>query len=72
MLYKEFKVSFNFEKYLDSLKVGKFRQALSTFRLSCHNLEIETGRHKGIDREHRKCPLVVTLLKMSIIFNELL
>ena len=25
-------------------------------RLSCHNLEIETGRHKGIDREHRKCP----------------
>ena len=30
--------------------------AFSTFRLSCHNLEIEIGRHKAIDREHRTCP----------------
>ena len=56
VLYKGYKTSFDFEKYLDVLKISKFRHAFSTFRLSCHNLEIEIGRHKAIDREHRTCP----------------
>ena len=33
------------------------RRSLSRFRLSCHPLEIEIGRHKGIDREYRICQL---------------
>ena len=56
VLYKGYKTSFDFEKSLDVLKISKFIHAFSTFRLSCHNLEIEIGRHKAIDREHRTCP----------------
>ena len=44
------------ESYLDILKISKFRNALSSFRVSCHVLEIEKGRHMGVERENRKCP----------------
>ena len=44
------------ESYLDILKISKFRNALSSFRVSCHVLEIEKGRHRGVERETRKCP----------------
>ena len=44
------------ESYLDILKISKFRNALSSFRVSCHGLEIEKGRHRGVERENRKCP----------------
>ena len=31
------------ESYLNILKISKFRNALSSFRVSCHSLEIEKG-----------------------------
>ena len=56
-LYNGFKVYFQSEKYLDVLKIFKYRHIYATFRLSCHDLEIEVGRHRDIDRELRKCPV---------------
>ena len=43
------------ENYLNILKISKFRNALSSLRVSCHSLEIEKGRHRGEERENRKC-----------------
>ena len=43
--YRLFKDSFHFENYLDNVKIKKHRVALTRFRLSCHNLQIEAGRH---------------------------
>lgn len=60
VLYKEYKTNFIFERYLDVLKIGKFRHIFASFRLSCHCLEIEIGRHRGIERENRKCPFCMT------------
>lgn len=68
ILYKGFKENFGFEKYLDVLKVNKFRHAFSTFRLSCHNLEIESGRHRGIDRENRYCKFCTNCIEDEFHF----
>ncbi len=46
---------FGFEKYLCHIANPKFRVALTRFRLSSHNLAIETGRFVNIDREDRIC-----------------
>lgn len=58
-LYKEYKFSFTFERYLDVLKISKYRHIFSTFRLSCHCLKIETGRHRCIEKENRNCPFCI-------------
>ena len=57
-LYKEFKVTFAFEKYLDNLPFST-RIAMSKLRLSSHKLRIETGGYKQqrTDRSFRKCQL---------------
>ena len=43
--YKLFKQIFTCENYLYLLKNDKYRTALSKFRTSSHNLEVERGRH---------------------------
>ena len=43
--YKIFKTEFRLERYLLSVKNPRYRNALSQFRLSSHNLGIEIGRH---------------------------
>jgi hypothetical protein len=53
--YCMFKHNFTFEKYLDCIKENKYRLALTKFRLSAHDLEIEKGRHNNIPRSERKC-----------------
>ena len=53
--YTQIKIHHCLESYLDILKIHKFRNALASFRISCHVLEIEKGRHRGIERENRKC-----------------
>ena len=58
--YCIYKHEFNSEKYLNCIKTNKYRIALSKFRLSSHNLEIETGRHTNIAREDRKCKICNT------------
>ena len=46
--YGLFKLDTESEPYLDSISVNKFKYALSRFRLSSHNLAIETGRYYNI------------------------
>lgn len=53
--YCLYKHDFELEPYLKHLDINKFKIALTRFRLSAHSLNIETGRHHGIDRVHRKC-----------------
>ena len=42
--------------YLDKLTNIKYRKTISKIRLSLHNLNIEIGRHRQIERNDRKCP----------------
>lgn len=55
-IYRLFKQSFGFEKYLINTP-AKFRKYLIKFRTRNHKLPIETGRWRGIPRENRKCHL---------------
>ena len=43
--YSRIKHDFNQEKYLNTINEKKYRIALTKFRTSAHNLEIEKGRH---------------------------
>ena len=55
---------FVFQPYLNSIKIDKFRIALTRFRVSAHRLEIEAGRwHKPnkIPYNERKCKLCKTI-----------
>jgi hypothetical protein len=53
--YCLFKHTFNFEKYLECINERKYQIALSKFRLSSHQLAIETGRYTNVDRRLRIC-----------------
>lgn len=54
-LYSRYKSDNEYERYLNVIKNNKFSKALSRFRLSSHQLEIETGRYIGLNREERLC-----------------
>ena len=53
--YCTYKHEFEYENYLDHISDNKLRISLTKFRLSSHNLEIETGRYDNIPREERFC-----------------
>ena len=55
ILYKDFKLNFTHEYYLDIISVRKFRHALAQIRTGHHPLEIERGRYVNIPREQRLC-----------------
>ena len=63
----------NFEHrlYLETIKVTKFRIALSKLRLSSHRLEIEVGRWGRPNRTplDQRNAVHVTRLKMNVIFS---
>jgi len=58
-LYKELKINFKYEEYLDKIKDNKQQRALTKLRISNHKLFIETGRYKipYVDRKDRICQL---------------
>ena len=56
-LYNILKQSFDTSSYLFIVKNIKFRNIIAKLRLSSHQLCIETGRHRGIERTERKCVL---------------
>ena len=63
--------NFEHQLYLETIKVTKFRIALSKLRLSSHRLEIEAGRWARPTRtplDQRKC-CAVTRLRMNFIFS---
>ena len=53
LCYSTYKSLLNVELYLKCIQSVVFKQALSRFRCSCHNLMIELGRRQGIDQEVR-------------------
>ena len=55
--YSLMKNNLGIENYLTRTMNTKHRSALSKFRLSNHELMIEVGRHKGVPKEERFCPL---------------
>ena len=57
MFYKMFKCALDPETYLSCVNVKKFRIALSRLRCSAHDLFIESGRFKAVEKENRICRL---------------
>ena len=55
VLYRHIKSSFTRSNYLDIMKIPKFRNVLAKFRLSSHELNVEQGRYRNIQRNERKC-----------------
>ena len=53
--YSIFKHDFKLEKHLEKITDHKFRTALTRFRISSHNLFIETGRYDNTPRSNRIC-----------------
>ena len=53
--YNLFKPDFKFETYLEVVKDGRYRHALTKFRLSSHTLGIERGRHTNTEVNERLC-----------------
>ena len=53
--YCTFKSTLEQELYLSSVFLTKYKTAMSRFRCSAHNLEIERGRHEGIPVNERLC-----------------
>ena len=53
--YKHFKTMLNPERYLSMNMSYKHKKVLANFRTSGHSLEIEKGRHVGVERELRFC-----------------
>ena len=49
------KHNFEIESYLNTLAEKKYRVALTRFRISAHNLEIENGRYENLPGEQRLC-----------------
>ena len=55
--FKTISKPFKLETYNTSVDAEKHRIALSRFRCSAHELMIEEGRFRGIERGLRMCPL---------------
>ena len=55
LTYARFKHEFTCEKYLDFITNEKYRFALTRFRLSSHELEIERGRYENKPMIERIC-----------------
>ena len=64
--YCLFKLDTSFESYLNTIILNKYKFALSRFRLSSHNLALETGRYYNIPKENRIC----TFCNMNKIESE--
>ena len=57
--YSKFKLTIKFEPYLDIISSANLKKLLAKFRLSSHDLEIETGRYESklILPEQRICKI---------------
>ena len=60
--YRKIKTHFEFEPYLNHIKLFKLRRCVTAIRISSHKLEVEVGRYtnknkKYIERNKRYCML---------------
>ena len=54
-LYLSFKRKPTYQTYFETVKDRKIRVQYTKLRLNDHNLKIESGRHKKIERQERFC-----------------
>ena len=54
-LYKNIKTMLDPERYVTLNIPFKLKRSMARFRCSSHKLNVEVGRHLGIDREYRTC-----------------
>ena len=66
--YGMIKYHIGLENYLIQIKNTEVRRAVTKFRLSNHNLNIEKGRHKGVPKELRFCPFCPSEVETEIHF----
>ena len=66
ILYRQIQPCFKRANYLNIIDIPKYRNALAKLRLNSHKLNIETGRHRQIERNLRIC----TLCNMNDIEDE--
>lgn len=59
-LYRQLKTSFIRSDYLNNVEIPKYRNVIAKLRLNSHNLKIESGRHRSIERNLRLCTLCNT------------
>ena len=55
--YRLFKQYLFLEDYLNVININIFRKTMSKFRVSNHNLRIESGRAENLTRERRICQM---------------
>ena len=55
--YRLFKQDLFLEDYLNVININIFRKTMSKFRVSNHNLRIESGRAENLTRERRICQM---------------
>ena len=67
--YALFKKEPGREHYLSEIKNVKIRTQLTKFRISDHNLMIEKGRHKGLDKTKRFYPFCINKIEDEIHFS---
>ena len=66
--YALIKTDTGIERYLNHIKNTKDRIMFTKFRLSNHNLMIEKGRHRNIDKSLRFCPFCPNIVEDEIHF----
>ena len=54
-LYKNIKLSYEYEHFVDVLSIRKFRHCYAQFRTGAHDLEIERGRYHNLPLDRRVC-----------------
>ena len=71
--YDQIKTKFELEQYLNTIKNSTYRQSLTRYRISCHNLYIERGRYENplVPREERWCVPCYTNSGIKPIENEI-
>ena len=71
--YNKIKTKFELEKYLNTINNSSYRQNLTRYRISCHNLFIERGRYENplVPREERWCIPCYTNSGIKPIENEI-
>ena len=58
-IYEDVKVGYGCKPYIQQSNNRHLRRIVAQFRTGSHWLNIETGRHKKVDRSGRICPMCV-------------
>ena len=56
-IYRSIKLGCGCEPYLQQTSNRQLRRIIAQFRTGCHWLQVETGRHKKLEKTDRTCPM---------------